>query len=348
MYAIAIHRFKLHKRISVYTIVVISCAILLTIADSLEAYAKAHGLLVLTYICSIFGYIVRPACIYFLILMAKGRFLEKFNYWTFIPLAINCTVYLLAFIPALKTVIVGFALNDQNTVSFIAGPLRFTGHVVSAFYLIYLLVASIASLNVKHLGSSIALILCTAFVTGAVVIETFFDNDNVINVLNPTIAICTLIYYLFLFNELSKVDNLTGLYNREAYYQDLLEMESTIKAVISFDMNNLKALNNEEGHMEGDKGIRTIASAIQKNIPSRMYAYRVNGDEFVVISNACLEEEVTYAIKKIKAALKQTQYSCSIGYAYRKNDEDISFKEMVVKAEKMLLEDKEEFHSNRK
>lgn len=342
----AIQRFKQHPRISTYTILVVACAFSLAVFDIIERIAKLQGILPLAMICAVYGYIARPLCLFFLIMMTERSFKTKYLWLILLPLAIDTVVYLLAFIPGMKTVIFGFARASNGELTFVAGgPLRFTAHVVSGFYLLYLLIAAIHSLRSKHLSHSLALISCTVFITIAVIIETFFDNDNRIEVLNSTIAVSTLTYYLFIYIEKGSVDTLTGLFNRETYYRDIKDMQNTVRGIILFDMNSLKYINDERGYEEGDKALVTIGETITRFTPSNMYAYRLGGDEFIILSNTCLEEELLYIIKRFRSTIEKYNFSCSIGYSYS-NNSNRSYQEMLIEAEKRMYKEKEEYYQN--
>ena len=339
----AVQRFKQHPRISLHTILVISCALSLAVMGTIENIAKENGILPLALICAVFGYVSRPACIYFLIMTTKGNRPIRHSFLLLLPLLINAVIYCIAFFPGTRTIVFGFVRGEDGSLSFFGGFLRYTAHIVSAFYLGYLLVSILISLKSRNLRHSIALIACTVFVTSAVVIETFFDTDNNFGILNPTIAVCTLTYYLFIYIENGKIDSLTGLFNRETYQHDVAEMGNTVRGVIMLNINGLRRINENLGYQEGDKAVVTVTRTVLLYTPSNMYAYRLAGDEFVIISNTCLEEELLYIIKKIKANLGKTFYSCSIGYCYC-DDKSMSFQDMLKEAEKKMSLDKEEYY----
>ena len=115
--------------------------------------------------------------------------------------------------------------------------------------------------------------------------------------------------------------------------------------VIQFDMNGLKYINDNLGHLEGDKALSTIALIILKSTKRSMYAYRLGGDEFTVVVNNSSEEEIQKAITKFKENLAKTPYHCSIGYAHRQ-DKNIDFIDLLKEAEKKMYQDKEEFYKN--
>lgn len=83
------------------------------------------------------------------------------------------------------------------------------------------------------------------------------------------------------------VDELTGLYNRRAYEEDILEYSN--KAIgedfvyASIDVNGLKIVNDEIGHAAGDELIKGAADCMKNVFGSYGKVYRTGGDEFVSI-----------------------------------------------------------------
>ena len=95
--------------------------------------------------------------------------------------------------------------------------------------------------------------VCGVFVTAAVLIETFAPGSGDIEILNATIMVSTMTYYLYLFKRSVQIDTATGLFNRETFYRDLPRMTKSISGFIHYDINGLKYLNDNFGHDEGDK-----------------------------------------------------------------------------------------------
>ena len=187
--------------------------------------------------------------------------------------------------------------------------------------------------------------MCALFIILAVVIETFINNGAEIYLLNSTVAVTALEYYIFLYTEQTQVDSLTGLFNRETLFLDIERMGRSITGIIEFDMNGLKYLNDNFGHTEGDKGIKTIAGIIKEVAKKDMYIYRVGGDEFAILAINSSEEDLKETIAKFTEELSKTSYYCSVGYSYR-GHENMSFNEMNKEAEKRMYKAKDEFYKN--
>ncbi|MGX8681659.1 MAG: GGDEF domain-containing protein, partial [Spirochaetales bacterium] len=87
------------------------------------------------------------------------------------------------------------------------------------------------------------------------------------------------------------IDALTGVKNRHAYLDFEDKLNASIKekknypfAVTVFDVNDLKMMNDEHGHHEGDRLIRD-ASAIICTKFKHSPVFRIGGDEFVAVSS---------------------------------------------------------------
>lgn len=319
---------------------------MLSIAHTLESYGKIIMSLPLTTICSFFGYVLNPFCIFFFMMMSGEIKSRRHLFLLLIPLIVNGLVYTLMFIPFAKESVVYFASNEANDgLIFLAGPLRFTSHIVSALYLIYLVYISINKISSKHLWHGLTLIVCATFVVSAVVIESFFNPNGDIYILSTTIAFSTIVYYLFLYIEKAQVDALTGLFNRETYYHDVARLEKSISGIVQFDVNGLKYINDNFGHLEGDKALASIAKIISSCTKRNMNAYRLGGDEFLLIAYNAKESEIKAFIHDFENKLKETSYHCSVGYTYRKSKKT-DIVEVFKEAEKRMYEDKAEFYKN--
>lgn len=90
--------------------------------------------------------------------------------------------------------------------------------------------------------------------------------------------------------ELSLEDELTGLSNRRGFYvlsEQLFSFCQRMKmnAVLFFiDMDNLKLINDQNGHAEGDQALKDVGKVIKRTFRSSDVIARFGGDEFVVLA----------------------------------------------------------------
>ncbi len=93
-----------------------------------------------------------------------------------------------------------------------------------------------------------------------------------------------------ILNEISRSDELTGLYNRRgfldyAYAAITSKRNRGKKALVAYaDMDNLKMINDMYGHDEGDFALRELASILKDTFRSTDIVARFGGDEFVAFA----------------------------------------------------------------
>lgn len=97
----------------------------------------------------------------------------------------------------------------------------------------------------------------------------------------------TKIYRIFRYLEENATrDQLTGLYNRNAYMNvasDIVKTEHLPLLIAVGDVNNLKPINDIYGHLAGDQLLKTVAAAILEYAPPNAFIARIGGDEFVML-----------------------------------------------------------------
>jgi diguanylate cyclase (GGDEF)-like protein len=111
--------------------------------------------------------------------------------------------------------------------------------------------------------------------------------------------------------QLADLDALTGLHNRR-YFHDTLAREVARAhrydrrlALIVFDLDDFKAINDRIGHLAGDAVLADAADVIRSVVRTADVPCRVGGDEFAVIlpESGQLEAEQLYS--RLQAALEQ-------------------------------------------
>lgn len=109
-------------------------------------------------------------------------------------------------------------------------------------------------------------------------------------------------------------DVVTGLLNRNAYERDVQEIDVKKLGLVSIDANNLKKLNDSEGHDAGDKLLRSVAEAIA-SVWGKERSYRTGGDEFVVITEGVKEKVTRKNMETFRELVSDDGYSAAVGYA---------------------------------
>ena len=158
------------------------------------------------------------------------------------------------------------------------------------------------------------------------------------------LAMAVTFYYLCLHIEYFKYDILTGALNRTSFLADQQQFAAKGGGmIVSIDLNDLKKLNDEEGHAEGDLALKTLVDCINHSISYGTMLYRVGGDEFALLCRNLDEDGVKDLISRIMERMKKTKYSCAIGYAAW--DGKGSFDEAYERADASMYEDKKQHKS---
>ena len=225
---------------------------------------------------------------------------------------------------------------------FQGGPLRYLPYILFGLYLVYFSVQNIRYLKKYSFRSRIiAIYISAASFIGVLIFMIFGISDNYLPIFTSSITF----YYLFLYIHMAGVDPLTGLINRQSYYQDIQIKGDKVTVVVSIDMNYLKQINDNYGHDAGDKALKAVASAIISNAGSRCTCYRIGGDEFIIFYYGASEEYVLSHIEMIKKEVSNASYSCAIGYALK--DNNLSLEEVIREADKKMYENKAEIKQNK-
>ncbi|MFA6850613.1 MAG: diguanylate cyclase, partial [Selenomonadaceae bacterium] len=142
-------------------------------------------------------------------------------------------------------------------------------------------------------------------------------------------------------------DQLTGLYNRRFYEDELnrLDTKNNLPLTIAMgDVNGLKLVNDSFGHTMGDELLRKVAEAIKKGCRAGDIIARLGGDEFVIILPKTAGIEAKKVIKRIwegasKEKVSSLTISISFGYATKKNEKE-NIQDIFKKAEDHMYKHK--------
>lgn len=152
----------------------------------------------------------------------------------------------------------------------------------------------------------------------------------------------------------SMKDHLTGLLTRRAYDEEIKRIESFNQrsggeyAVVFFDLDYFKKINDTYGHECGDVVLSTFAKVLSKNTRDHDIVGRYGGEEFVAIVHFNLKRELLQYIKRIKTIVTSNSFlykgnkikvTFSAGVAIRSNH--VNYENAIQKADMLLYEAKE-------
>jgi diguanylate cyclase (GGDEF)-like protein len=124
----------------------------------------------------------------------------------------------------------------------------------------------------------------------------------------------------------SYLDSLTGAYNRRAFSEGagLEDARGSFGALVVFDLDNLKDVNDRHGHKYGDGLLQHFANVLRAGLRANDKLYRLGGDEFLLVMPRAVAEVVEKRMREMIAGAPPVEFpeaslsfpvSASIGVA---------------------------------
>jgi diguanylate cyclase (GGDEF)-like protein len=149
----------------------------------------------------------------------------------------------------------------------------------------------------------------------------------------------------------SIIDPLTGLLNRqglrdrfEELRQQALVAEVPI-AVVLFDLDHFKRVNDVHGHAVGDRLLREVADTVRQNLRRFELVYRVGGEEFLILLPGMAEWEAESVADQLRLAFDRLEpqtgatITASFGVSGAEGEE-IDFQRLYRRADQALYQAK--------
>ena len=138
-------------------------------------------------------------------------------------------------------------------------------------------------------------------------------------------------------------DMLTTLYNRNRYIQVLegMQAKTVIKTGVAYiDINGLKRVNDLYGYEAGDRLIINTASSMLAILPEN--AYRVGGDEFVLICFDMDEKIFRSKVRDICDSIAAKRISVSVGVVWEESSSELET--MLRRADDLMYAEKKKYY----
>ena len=117
------------------------------------------------------------------------------------------------------------------------------------------------------------------------------------------------------FSSEARTDHLTGLANRRQFERvmerevALGERHSRRLSMMMIDLDNLKRINDRQGHRAGDGALRLVAQQLQRVVRASDVCARVGGDEFAVAMPETSIERAREVATRLQTAIRQVSLS---------------------------------------
>ncbi len=155
--------------------------------------------------------------------------------------------------------------------------------------------------------------------------------------------------------EAAITDPLTGLFNRRGFLAlaqqqlNVAERNKRNMMLLYLDLDKMKEINDKFGHKEGDQALVDTAALLKKTFRASDIVGRMGGDEFAVLLTEPSERNVKNIVfdhieRNLKGhneeARRPYRLSFSIGIAYYDPARPCSFDDLLIKADRMMYEEK--------
>ena len=173
------------------------------------------------------------------------------------------------------------------------------------------------------------------------------ENGNIIGIVGIVDNVSERVRLEKKVEELSIIDGLTGVYNRNYLNYRIEEKKKNLTfpfTVIMSDCNYLKKVNDQFGHEYGDILLKIIAGTLKEEMPEDSPVIRMGGDEFMILGNGIAEEKASELMANIRESLKRKSkekipLSLAMG-SYTVQSKDFSFDEVCHEADLRMYADK--------
>ncbi len=200
-----------------------------------------------------------------------------------------------------------FSFDSQHT--FIRGPLFFIPYTIAAILTVIFFWNGIKMFHINPWES----VLCVSIFTLCTISYCISLKPKFILLLPSSFVVSITVYFLYLNIQLYRRDTLTNLLNRRSFFTDAKKFYHSQITILSMDVNNLKAINEEFGHKKGDEALICIVKSMQNNFSKLGTIYRLGGDEFAALFINKKREDIERSLENFRKELKSTTYTVACG-----------------------------------
>ena len=310
------------------------CVLIIFMIDINDIFDRYYAVLPrlddMRYLAKAIGYTLRPAVVAMIMdITFEGDSRREKLLW--LPVVING---ILAFTSYFTHWMFSFDINNN----LIRGPIGYWTHVTAMAYLLIFIFLIVKTQRNVEKYEMVLLFYMAVICFTAMMLEVKFK----LRFLVPgAMMVSCFLYYMFFYVQANKKDMLTGLLNRDKFYTDADKLKGQKFALISMDLNNLKEINDNKGHKAGDRALAEFSAVLLSCTDKWTRAYRVGGDEFMVIGRNMDDDLSRKFIEKVRIALANTPYMCSFGYTIIPAHGD--FDAACIAADKEMYEDKKRY-----
>ncbi|MGL4981987.1 MAG: GGDEF domain-containing protein [Treponemataceae bacterium] len=146
-------------------------------------------------------------------------------------------------------------------------------------------------------------------------------------------------------------DSDLGIKNRNAFENERAFIDKNIQTFSSvwcaiLDVNDLKIINDGQGHFAGDQLLRDFAEIITSSLGNANEAYRIGGDEFLIIQLSRTKEEIAELLDRIETARVEKNktrtfpLNFALGHSFFDHSCDSKLGTVLKRADELMYQNK--------
>jgi diguanylate cyclase (GGDEF)-like protein len=141
-------------------------------------------------------------------------------------------------------------------------------------------------------------------------------------------------------------DELTGILNRRGLEHYIHTVPDGLLLVLVYaDINNLKQVNDTQGHEAGDELIRAAGQTMLQ-VAGRGHVYRLGGDEFAMTFELDPEDDCKQPIREVRKAFEKRGISMALGFSTTRTPV-ASIDALLKEADRYMYQNKTVMHNSR-
>lgn len=350
LWGLLAHRTEKNFSTNAYIVCLVACIIgIVTDALSyiLEGQQGIDSLLIILNTCALADYgIISAALMYYMwdLLNNKSHVSIMYVHIGAIICAVDIMFYILGSI-------FGFIFTVENG-RYVYYPLARVGQIVEVALMLYFVIFSL--MKGRKAGAKILIAIITYILLPLLSVIAYAIADEVSFSYVAIVLVLLIVYVMIqadeqekmvvresVMLEVSNTDTMTGLQNRRAYNTRLTELaEAETVGVLFCDLNGLKAVNDTEGHIAGDKYIVTFSNLLRQNFQEKEI-FRISGDEFVILLEETTTEKLQQITELVRKVFAENDNIASVGAALGAGE---SLSETISAAENEMYADKKNYY----
>jgi|GEM_PF-24879 len=332
---IVVDKYKTRIYILASTLTII--LLTLEIASVFMELSGDSKFLTLNKIDNMIAYASYPIVPYLFFIFSKQKN-NKINITLMFPLFFNALISILSYDTGWL-----FTFNDDLT--YVRGNFYYVTMVISLFYYL-LLIINTAEERLEYDDADKKFLNYLFLIP---IVSTVLQSlNNGMIIIWGSVSLTLLLYYIFLRELQFKYDSVSAIKNRATFEKDMERYQKSNDniALIIFDLNDFKKINDKLGHKSGDNAIYNAAKILKQSFMTIGETYRIGGDEFCVICSNVDSKIIDNALKKLEQLSKNLYQKNNVkilfayGYAIYSQNQNKSIYDTFNQSDKAMYEHK--------